>query len=141
MLPRMVSRTTMCDEIRLAVDIFNLDRDDIRQIIRHGFKRSFMPGSYPDKKVKFKNIIIIVYQLLFGQGLPTTFRLISVRYNNVRIIYFCYNSMSIIYLSKIAQRQWLTMSNFKKNWYPRNQLTEIYQHRAELQKLWKNGAP
>ena len=48
----MISRTTMCDEIRLAVDIFKLNRDDLWKIINNGFKKSFMPGSYTNKKVR-----------------------------------------------------------------------------------------
>ena len=30
---------------------------------------------------------------------------------------------------------------FQKSWYPRSQLTEIYQHRVEPQNFWKKGAP
>ena len=43
----------MCDEIRLAVDIYELNKDELWDIISSGFKRSFMPGSYADKRVSF----------------------------------------------------------------------------------------
>lgn len=46
---RLVSRTTMCDEIRLAVDVFKLSRDDLWELISNGFRSSFMPGSYANK--------------------------------------------------------------------------------------------
>lgn len=43
----------MCDEIRLAVDIFKLSRDELWEIISNGFQSSFMPGSYANKLVSW----------------------------------------------------------------------------------------
>ena len=48
---RTVSRTTICDEIKLAVDIFKLSRDELWEVISNGFESSFMPGSYANKLV------------------------------------------------------------------------------------------
>ena len=49
----------MCDEIRLAVDVFKLSRDDLWELISNGFRSSFMPGSYANKLVNFTCIVIL----------------------------------------------------------------------------------
>ncbi len=47
---RLVSRTTMTDELMLAVDAFNLNLKQLRDIIIYGFKRSFFPLPYLEKR-------------------------------------------------------------------------------------------
>ena len=46
----------MCDEIRLAVDIFKFNREELWELISNGFESSFMPGSYANKLVSFTGI-------------------------------------------------------------------------------------
>ncbi len=47
---RLVSNTTVTREIELAVENFDLTPRDIRHIIIYGFKRSFFPGTYLEKR-------------------------------------------------------------------------------------------
>jgi adenosine deaminase len=47
---RLVSRTTVSREIELAVTNFNLNTRDLRHIVIYGFKRSFFPGTYREKR-------------------------------------------------------------------------------------------
>ncbi len=54
---RTVSNTTLTDEIDLAIQNFNLDARKLKNIIIYGFKRSFFPGSYPEKRRYVRKII------------------------------------------------------------------------------------
>jgi adenosine deaminase len=47
---RLISSTTVTREIMLAVDAFNLDRRALKNLIVYGFKRSFYPGTYLEKR-------------------------------------------------------------------------------------------
>jgi adenosine deaminase len=47
---RLVSRTTMTDEVEKAVTSFDLEPRGLKDVLIYGFKRSFFPGSYPDKR-------------------------------------------------------------------------------------------
>ncbi len=48
---RTVSNTTVTDEVYKAVTHFNLPLEDLKSIIVYGFKRSFFPGNYAQKRV------------------------------------------------------------------------------------------
>jgi adenosine deaminase len=54
---RLVSRTTVTKELMLAVDSFGLTRKDIRHLVIYGFKRSFYPGTYLEKRAYVRKII------------------------------------------------------------------------------------
>jgi adenosine deaminase len=54
---RLVSHTTVSREIRLAVDAFDIDLDQLRHTIIYGFKRSFFPGSYSEKRAYVRQVI------------------------------------------------------------------------------------
>jgi len=47
---RLVSRTTVTDELLLAVNGFDLQPNELRNVIVYGFKRSFFPGTYAEKR-------------------------------------------------------------------------------------------
>jgi adenosine deaminase len=47
---RTVSRTTVTNELELAVKHLGFTQRDLRAVIMHGFKRSFYPGSYLSKR-------------------------------------------------------------------------------------------
>ncbi len=54
---RLISNTTMCNEIRLAVDNFDVDARTLRNMVVYGFKRSFFPGSYKEKRAYVRSVI------------------------------------------------------------------------------------
>lgn len=47
---RLVSRTTLTRELLQACNAFSLKPRQLRNVIIHGFKRSFYPGSYREKR-------------------------------------------------------------------------------------------
>ncbi|MCO4753873.1 MAG: adenosine deaminase family protein [Bacteriovoracaceae bacterium] len=47
---RLVSNTTVTNEYRLAVDNFDIPLKRLKDIVAYGFKKSFFPGSYVEKR-------------------------------------------------------------------------------------------
>ena len=54
---RTVSNTTVSRELMLAVEHLNLNLKDLKSIVIYGFKRSFMPISYLEKRAYVRKII------------------------------------------------------------------------------------
>jgi adenosine deaminase len=54
---RTVSNTTVSKEIELAVEHFGLNARELRKIVVYGFKRSFYPHSYTEKRSYVRKII------------------------------------------------------------------------------------
>jgi len=54
---RLMSRTTVTDEINTAVEAFDMDLALVRNTIIYGFKRSFFPGTYLEKRTYVRGII------------------------------------------------------------------------------------
>jgi adenosine deaminase len=54
---RTVSNTTVTDEIALGVKHLDMGAQDLRRNIIYGFKRSFFPGSYLEKRSYVRRII------------------------------------------------------------------------------------
>jgi len=54
---RLVSDTTVSKEIRLAVDNFDIGPRLLKNIIVYGFKRSFYPGPYAEKRNYVRQLI------------------------------------------------------------------------------------
>jgi len=54
---RLVSRTTVSEEISKAIRNFNITPPVLKNIIVYGFKRSFFPGSYTKKRKYVRNVI------------------------------------------------------------------------------------
>jgi len=63
---RTVSSTTVTDEIFKAVQTFNINRKDLKDIVIYGFKRSFFYGTYLEKR-KYVRQIIDYYDRIEGQ--------------------------------------------------------------------------
>ena len=47
---RLVSRTTICNEYRLALDNFAISPGKLKDLVTYGFKRSFYYHSYTEKR-------------------------------------------------------------------------------------------
>jgi len=54
---RTVSNTTLSREIELAVTNFDISWKKLKDIVIYGFKRSFFPGSYKEKRAYVRQII------------------------------------------------------------------------------------
>ncbi|MBT3340442.1 MAG: adenosine deaminase family protein [Planctomycetes bacterium] len=54
---RLISRTTVTDEWVKAVDAFGLSASDVRDQVVYGFKRSFFPGPYREKRAFVRAIL------------------------------------------------------------------------------------
>jgi adenosine deaminase len=54
---RLVSRTSVTEELAKACDAFDLTRSELRNVIIHGFKRSFYPGNYREKRAYVRQVI------------------------------------------------------------------------------------
>jgi len=51
---RTVSSTTVTDEVYKAVNAFNLSLKQLKNLIAYGFKRSFFPHTYRQKRAYVK---------------------------------------------------------------------------------------
>ena len=54
---RLVSHTTVSNEIDMAVKAFDMDLKQLRNTIIYGFKRSFFPGAYTERRTYVRQII------------------------------------------------------------------------------------
>jgi adenosine deaminase len=54
---RLVSHTSVTREVELAVHAFGMDLRQLRHTIIYGFKRSFFPGDYTEKRTYVRQII------------------------------------------------------------------------------------
>ena len=54
---RTVSKTNVTREVELAVDTFDFTETELRNSIIYGFKRSFFPGTYKEKRIYVRKII------------------------------------------------------------------------------------
>lgn len=54
---RLISHTSVSKEIMLAINHFGLTSKELRNIIIYGFKRSFYPGTYIEKRTYVRKII------------------------------------------------------------------------------------
>lgn len=67
---RLVSNTTVTNEIALAVQHFHISASRLRHLIIYGFKRSFFPGTYLEKR-KYVRQMIDYYATVEKQfGMP-----------------------------------------------------------------------
>ena len=71
---RLVSNTTVSRELRQAIDAFDLSPDDLRNVILHGFKRSFYPGTYREKRAYVRQVIDQYDKVAISHGLPVPSR-------------------------------------------------------------------
>lgn len=67
---RLVSRTTVTREITQAAEAFHMSPTEVRRVILHGFKRSFFPGSYTEKRQYVRQVIDYYDRVTAEFGLP-----------------------------------------------------------------------
>ena len=66
---RLMSHTTVTDELDLAVRTFDMSPKQVRNTVIYGFKRSFFPGSYREKR-SYVRQVIDYYQKVVDQLAP-----------------------------------------------------------------------
>jgi adenosine deaminase len=66
---RLVSRTTVSREIARAVEAFALTPREVRDMLIYGFKRSFYPGTYLEKRTYVRQVIDYADRVLAEAGL------------------------------------------------------------------------
>lgn len=54
---RLVSHTTVTDEVELAMNTFNINPKQLRDIIVYGFKRSFFYGPYTQRRKYVRQVL------------------------------------------------------------------------------------
>ncbi len=54
---RLVSNTTVSREILLAIENFDIDYKNLKDILIYGFKRSFFPGKYTEKRKYVRKVL------------------------------------------------------------------------------------
>jgi adenosine deaminase len=64
---RLVSRTSVSREIARAVEAFGLSDKEVRDILIYGFKRSFFPGTYLEKRDYVRRVIDYTDRVLAGE--------------------------------------------------------------------------
>jgi len=65
---RLVSNTTVTNELARAVEAFGLTDREVRDCLIYGFKRSFFPGTYLEKRTYVRQVIDSVDRLLAEAG-------------------------------------------------------------------------
>jgi adenosine deaminase len=63
---RLVSNTSVSNEIVRAVEAFEMTEREIRDILIYGFKRSFYPGTYLEKRAYVREVIDYADRVLSG---------------------------------------------------------------------------
>lgn len=54
---RLVSRTSVTRELKLAIDHFGLGLHDLKKLVIYGFKRSFYPRDYRQKRIYVRRVM------------------------------------------------------------------------------------
>jgi adenosine deaminase len=67
---RLVSNTDVSNEIVRAVEAFALTEREVRDILIYGFKRSFFPGTYMEKRTYVREVIDYADRVLSGAQGP-----------------------------------------------------------------------
>ncbi len=70
---RLVSDTTVTAEILKAVDTFKLSARELKNQLLYGFKRSFFPGTYLEKRAFVREIIDYIDKVFTEAGISTSF--------------------------------------------------------------------
>lgn len=66
---RLMSRTTVTQELQKVTGAFRMDPPELRNMILHGFKRSFFAGSYKEKRAYVRQVIDFYDRVAAAHGL------------------------------------------------------------------------
>lgn len=66
---RLVSRTTATDEVWKAAEAFALQPRELKDLLIYGFKRSFYPGRYPDKREYVRSVLNHMEDVMLAHGI------------------------------------------------------------------------
>lgn len=65
---RLVSRTTVTDEVHKAVETFGLSPKELKNVLIYGFKRSFHPGTYTAKRDYIRSVLDYMETVMLEHG-------------------------------------------------------------------------
>lgn len=65
---RLVSRTTVTDEVVKAVETFKLKPRELKDVLIYGFKRSFYPGPYHEKRDYVRQVLNTMERVFAKHG-------------------------------------------------------------------------
>ncbi|MEM7203043.1 MAG: adenosine deaminase family protein [Planctomycetota bacterium] len=65
---RLVSRTTVTDEVWKAVETFGLRPKELKNVLVYGFKRAFFPGPYREKRRYIRQVLDQVEAVMLEHG-------------------------------------------------------------------------
>ena len=71
---RLVSGTTVSHELEISARAFKLSPAELRNMVLHGFKRSFFPGSYLEKRKYVRQVIDYYDKVIAAHGIPSSRR-------------------------------------------------------------------
>ena len=66
---RLVSRTTVTDEVLKAVQTFKLSPRELKDVLVYGFKRSFFPGAYRVKRDYVRQVLDTMEEIFLARGM------------------------------------------------------------------------
>ena len=69
---RLVSNTTVTQEVSLALRNFDISPRQLRDILVYGFKRSFYPGTYQEKRAYVRQVIDYYDAVARKHGVPNS---------------------------------------------------------------------
>ena len=61
---RLVSNTTLSNEVRRAVVTFDLELNQLQDVLTYGFKRSFFPGRYLEKRAYVRQVLDVMHRVV-----------------------------------------------------------------------------
>lgn len=67
---RLVSRTTVTAEYQKAVEAFKIEPGALAHLLVYGFKRSFFPGSYTEKRAYVRQVLDFRDEVFARHGFP-----------------------------------------------------------------------
>ena len=71
---RLVSRTSVTDEVMKAVETFKLSPRQLKDVLIYGFKRNFYPGPYREKRDYVRKVLDCMESTMEAHGVDPAVR-------------------------------------------------------------------